>query len=130
VRGQADWCTLCYADLRPAPPEPLVLAPADAETAAAVGAGKHARREATYAPAAAVAVDGDGAATGDETAARLNADAMLALLAAESGSPLGSLGGLGGRLDNKGTQLALMAGGLLVVALLFLALMALAGLLV
>lgn len=123
VRGHADWCTLCYTDLRPAPepepqPEPAV-GEAGLPAVAADPKGKHARRaplEDEPAPSPA-GISKDG----------LNVDAMFALLAAESTAPLGRLSG---RLDTKGAQLTLMVGGLVAVVAVMLVLMFIGGLFV
>jgi hypothetical protein len=118
VRVGADWCTLCYTDLRPAPPAPeavvpeaVAVPPSVAQGPAAVDPaspvrGRHARR----APASsAPALDADAR----------TADAMLAqLAAAESANPLGRAAG---SLDSPAKKVALMIGGAVsVTALLFL----------
>jgi hypothetical protein len=119
ARG-ADWCTLCYADLRPPPPPPPVADEAGSPVAPASPRGKHARRAATDEEAVAPSLTGvnkDG----------LSVDAMFAILKSESTAPLGALAG---RFDNKGAQLTLMVGGLVAIAAVLLVLMFLAGLLV
>jgi hypothetical protein len=115
----ADWCTLCYTDLRAAPPAPeSVVAPeavavpppvaqgAEAVDAASPVRGRHARRASA---ASAPALDADAR----------TADAMLAqLAAAESANPLGRAAG---SLDSPAKKVALMIGGAVsVTALLFL----------
>jgi hypothetical protein len=128
VRTGSDWCTLCYADLRPAPPvrepvaalepEPLTapVEPVDlsvAETveavdvvpAAPVGRGKHAKRTST-------------AAVGVPAEVETLANQMLAQLAvSESKNPLGPLAS---HLDTPGKRVGAMIGGAVVgICLLF-----------
>jgi hypothetical protein len=134
VRAGSDWCTLCYADLRPAPapespaalepvtaaaPEPEleaepvpVAADAPAEEDAAPVAprrGKHAKHAARPSTA--------------ETEA-LAAQLLAQLAVEESGSPLGRYSSL---MDTTGKKVALMVGGAVVVTLLVFAFMALVG---
>jgi hypothetical protein len=102
VFAGSDWCTLCYADLRPAPPAPpepaappVDRAPAPAPVGAAVNGetpdqpgrrGKHAR------PAPAGAVGGAGSTSGASAEAAALADRLLAELAASGAdNPLGVL---------------------------------------
>lgn len=128
VRAGSQWCTLCYADLRPAAPEPQPEpvptsepavapvqrpvvddeAPAKPEQAP-VRRGKHAR------PAAEPkALDIEGTAA-----------AMLAELAAsESGNPVGQWSAL---LDSPGKKVALMVGGAVAAMVLMFLLMSAAG---
>ena len=128
----AEWCTLCFADLRPPPPvveapstpaaptAPAVVAgepvndPAPGPETTPAGGGKHARRETTYddaaTPTALPPVDPAAAA---EIEAR--ADEMLAMLAAESRSGLHPLSG---RLATKQARVvASLAGGIGLVVL-------------
>ena len=116
VRTGSDWCTLCYADLRPAPPvvaaaeapepaavparvEPVelpVAEPLDVAPVAPVGRGKHAKRAST-------------AAVGAPPDVEALADQMLAELAvSESKNPLGPLAP---HLDTPAKRVGLMAGG-------------------
>ena len=137
----AQWCSLCYADLRPAAPEqradgqqtgdpagaPSALPPelpAEQKDAAGPGQppaepaarprGKHARR----------------AAPGDQPSAlptdlEQTAAAMLAQLAAsESGSPLGRYSGL---VDTSAKKVGLMVGGAVVAMIALFLLMVVAG---
>jgi hypothetical protein len=121
VRTGSDWCTLCYADLRPAPPvaepvtapepEPLStqVEPVDlpvAETveavdlapAAPVGRGKHAKRAST-------------AALGAPPEVEALADQMLAELAAtRSGDRLSSMVSA---LDEPGKKIGFIIGGVI-----------------
>ena len=135
VRASSGWCTLCYADLRPAPPEPVAPEPATVQPDPADAAveqsapaeqptarrGKHARKVSPQ----------DG---GDVTAAAIPspqvsalADQLLAELAAsEARNPLGSLAGA---LDSTGKRVALMLGGTVAAICLLLLLMAVIGLL-
>jgi hypothetical protein len=137
----ADWCTLCYADLRvpevPEAPEPAVPAVATegsdgsealdisamgetdeaTEQSAARAGGKHARRATTYANPGPLS---DTVPVDEATLAELEAraDAMLAQLAAESDAGLHPLVG---RLKTKQARLlASLGGGLALVALIVL----------
>jgi hypothetical protein len=125
--ADADWCTLCYADLRPpAEPEPA----GDAEVAAgsvpaapvaAVAApprGKHARRTPT---AGSVTSAGGHEA---EPAAGVDVDVMLAQLAAETTPPLGDFMG---RFDTKASRALVIAGGVAAVGLVLLLAMTILG---
>jgi hypothetical protein len=134
VRAGSDWCTLCYADLRPAPaPEPPAAlepvtaaapepeleaepvpvatdAPAEEDAApVAPRRGKHAKHAARPSTA--------------ETEA-LAAQLLAQLAVEESGSPLGRYSSL---MDTTGKKVALMVGGAVVVTLLVFAFMALVG---
>jgi len=117
VRPDADWCTLCYTDLRvppEAPEAPEAPVAAEAETAPGVEApdgespvdpatvpeqaggqatgrhGKHARAATSYVNAML-----DGKATphdqAEEAAIEARADEMLAMLAADNANALGPL---------------------------------------
>jgi hypothetical protein len=133
VRAGSDWCTLCYADLRPAAAEPVApvptpVPPDPAEAAPEqggpteqppAGRGKHARKGPAY-------DDGDVTAA---AVARANAlaDQLLAELAATEGkNPLGPLAGF---LDSTGKRVALILGATATVICLILLLMAGIGLL-
>ncbi len=135
VRAGSDWCTLCYADLRPAPPEPVAPEPAPvqpdpAQAAVEQGApaeqpparrGKHARKN----PAS----DGGGATAVATPTAQVGAlaEQMLAELAAsEAKNPLGALAGA---VDSSGKRVAIMLGGTAAAIGLILLLMAGIGLL-
>ena len=142
-RLNAQWCTLCYADLRPAParsrraaPVAVTVPPTPTETltetptetqtptqvsVTAAGRGKHARQGTTVEVSA--PERGLPTRTPDEEVLR-RADAMLAQLAAEERKPLP---GLMGRLDSKGARVAVTAGGMALVALLLFLVMALLG---
>jgi hypothetical protein len=127
VRPDAAWCTLCYADLRAAPeppPEPStpdaapggetgpVLA-ADTQPAAErdeLGRGKHARSATSYADARKAGTRDDEAAAADLEA---RAEQMLAMLAAENGSPLGPWAD---RLDSTTSRVVAGLVGLVVLA--------------
>ena len=130
-RPGAQWCTLCYADLRPAParsrradPALVTVPPTPAPTptaVAAAGRGKHARQDPTVEEGG--SESGLPARTSDEEALR-SADAMLAMLAAEQTKPLP---GLSGRLDSTGARVGLMAGGMALIALVLFLVMAVIG---
>jgi hypothetical protein len=109
VSPGADWCTLCYTDLREPPEPPVVEATPEAELTVepalvqerageqvgeqageqageqpAVVQGKHTRSAKAYGDAAPI----DAA---ELTALEARADEMLAMLAAESNHPMGPL---------------------------------------
>ena len=130
MRAGAQWCTLCYTDLRPAPvqPEPVEREPVEREPVErelvtvpeSAGTGKHARRSSAY-------DEVGGTTTVTETSGpdpALGADAMLALLAAETSHPLA---GLTGRFESTGSRIGLMAGGVVVVSAVLFVLMVLIG---
>ena len=143
TRLGAQWCTLCYADLRPAPvrsrqQDPaLVAVPAtpDSESvsepvgaaASAATRGKHARHDATVEDSGSESEPAEPAeplARGAQANDVLSTDAMLALLAAESKKPLP---GLAGRLESTGSRIALMAGGMVLFATFLFVVMAVIG---
>ena len=135
VRTGSDWCTLCYADLRPVPPvvEPVVarepeplaapvgpvdlpVAPAadavDVAPATPVGRGKHAKK----APAKGV---------GSPSEVEALANQMLAQLAmSESKNPLGPLAP---HVDTPGKRVGVMVGGVVAVICLLVIIMAILG---
>jgi hypothetical protein len=138
LRAGTEWCSLCYADLRPreetvAPPvthdapsrqpldharqpQPALVAPASAAVAPPSSGGKHAKH---------AKKPEFGAVTAPTAEVERLADQLLAELAAtESGSPLGAVSGL---VDSTGKRVALMVGGGLGVLLLLFVLMAVAG---
>jgi hypothetical protein len=143
VRAGSEWCTLCYADLRPKPdPAPAVsdepAADVVADAPAQVGnveapvadvpdpvpprpRGKHAKhaKQAAEDP-----VFGQPAQMVADAEIDAIADQMLAQLAGERANPIGSLSGY---VDTKGKQVALMVGGAVVAMCLLFLLMALAG---
>ena len=138
VRAGSDWCTLCYADLRPVP-EPAVptpVSPAEGTAPVARGAlpqssaaGHYAADEA-HRPAP-VPPRGKHARHASAEPAfdpELSPDALLARLAAEEAkNPFGAYAGL---LDTPGKKIGLMAGGaLLATGLLFLVMAVLGSLL-
>lgn len=130
VRQDADWCTLCYADLRPAPPEPepeptAAVPPHDPLTdplPAPRPGGRHARLAEDAADADAGPVDGTPA--GEDALAGVDVDAMLASLKAQSASGLSPIVG---RLDSKGSKALVIGGGIAVVAVVLFVVMAVAG---
>lgn len=126
VRPGAPWCTLCYADLRPAPEperEPASELPVDesglasttlAEPEPALAASGRSGRHSnvTLGGAHPLAETATTPAEVDALAAQ-----MLALLAAESKPALGRFSG---QLDSTGVKIGVMIGGLLLVtAILF-----------
>jgi hypothetical protein len=150
VRQDAEWCTLCYADLRPAPepvPEPEPVVPA-AEQPDADLDGPPARATALLVPAGADPMLGwlSRAAAGTAPASAssrpagrhsrrrateppasldgVDVDAMLAVLAAESDSGLGPLAS---RLESKGSKAIVIAGGIGAVCLVLFVVMAVLG---
>jgi hypothetical protein len=141
VRAGSQWCTLCYADLRPkpdqAPGSPTGPTPAETPPAAALVAGQDGEPLAPVPPAAPAPKRGkhakqvaDSPVFGQPTQVVAEAeieaiaDQMLAQLAVERENPLGSLSGI---VDSKGKQVALMVGGAVVAMCLLFLLMALAG---
>ena len=117
VRAGSGWCTLCYTDLRPAPPEPATVA-------AAVSPLPATPDPVVAAPPAAPSSGGRGthARRAPDAHVDVIADQMLAQLAvAERRNPLGPVSGV---VDTTGKKVLLMVGGTLVAILLLLALMA------
>ncbi len=125
VTAEAQWCTLCYADLRPRV-EPV----AEPATAPAASAGLAGQLDHPF------TIDDNPltfgtpsrAADGDLEAAQLDAaaqaDLMLAQLAATSDEPLK---GLGRNFESNAAKVALIAGGSIVVLIVLFALMFLVG---
>jgi hypothetical protein len=137
IRPDADWCTLCYADLRPAPPEPdpapepdpvpeldpvvdavpELMVDAEPLDESALGddvpvrVGKHARRLPS--------VEEEPVSLDD-----VDVDAMLAQLAIESDSGLGPLAG---RLQSKGSKALAVTAGVTIVGVLLFVVMAILG---
>ena len=136
MRPAAQWCTLCYVDLRPTAqarvvaetPDPeLVSVPeaprddvATAEQVAAIGRGKHAKG------ASSEEQPGAGPAPAPDEK-DLGVEAMLALLAAETRRPIPGLGGVARKLDSGGGRTALMAGGIVAFSAVLFVLMAIVG---
>lgn len=127
VPPTAEWCSLCYADLRPpAPDEPAVdeqgaaSEPVDEQDAASEPVDD------VPAPGRPVeaAVPGPGTPDSGEAAVLARADAMLAELAAQTPP---TLSGLPSRLRTKEARLVVMIGGVVVCAVLLFAVMWLAG---
>jgi hypothetical protein len=128
VGQDAEWCTLCYTDLRPAPepapePEPQP-APEPAAAAALPEAdvqrprGRHARRSPEPAqPSAEPGVQAD-------LLAAVDVDAMFARLAAQSSSGLEPLAG---RLDSPRSKVAAIVAGVAAVGVLLFVLMTVLG---
>ena len=121
VRTGSDWCTLCYADLRPAPPvaepgaalepEPLTapvepvdlpvtetVEAVDLAAVAPVGRGKHAKRAST-------------AALGAPPEVEALADQMLAELAATRSND--RLSAMVSALDEPGKKIGFIIGGVI-----------------
>lgn len=138
----ADWCSLCYAALRPAPAPAEVEADVEAESTSTVtepaavvpGAvaasprGKHARRDPESEPresAPAGSTGSTGSTVSDDEKSRL-ADALLAELAAQSDNSLSQYSSL---IDTPAKKAAFIVGGAVSAMAVLLALMALAGVL-
>lgn len=136
----ADWCSLCYADLRPTPAPPEVEAVDEVEVgappevtesevapspSAAAPRGKHARREAASEPKPGAADGGDGIAVDDDEKSRV-ADALLAELAAQSDKSLSRYSSF---IDTPGKKAAFIIGGAVSAMAVLLALMGVAGIL-
>lgn len=117
VRAGADWCTLCYHDLRPAPEVP---APADADAPAASVIAAEPGRHARPAPdAAEPAADGTPALPDAEIAL------MLEQLAAdESQLPLRRLSG---QVASPGVKAGFIIGGSILATVLVFVVMTLVG---
>jgi hypothetical protein len=98
-----------------AEPDPAATAVAPASR------GKHSKQDRVDEPPPPAPGRGRRAAPADDA---LGADAMLALLAAESSKPLT---GLSGRLDSTGARIALMAGGMALFATFLFLVMAVIG---
>jgi hypothetical protein len=127
VRAGSDWCTLCYADLRPAP-APVASAPAPEPGPVVTGVevvdpaepaipatrrGKHAKQSQTV-------------SSPTETE-QLAAQLVAQLAAHESGSPLGRFSHL---TDTPAKKVGMMIGGCVAVLLVLTSLMFLLGMLV
>ena len=136
VRTGSDWCTLCYADLRPAPEPAAVAEPAAPEvpTADVLPAVDLPSGAAADLPAADPAPEAAPASRGkhakhssrpsvEETEA-LAAQLLAQLAVTESGSPLGRVSAL---TDSTGKKVGLMIGGAAALMLLIFALMAILG---
>jgi hypothetical protein len=122
--ARAQWCTLCYTDLRP-PPEPVAQpAPRLAERASAPYVDQVA--SAGRSPAASVGALPAELADEDrrETEAAAAAQVMLAQLAADSRVPLG---GIAGNLHSNAAKAVLIAAGSILVVAVLMGLMMLIG---
>ena len=140
-RAGSDWCTLCYADLRPQPepvpePEPALVGLGQVEgyvppvAAAPSPRGKHARRaESPGSETAAAEAGEDGASAAGPALDPAETELMLAQLAAESG-PSNPFGGLANQLDSVGAKALVMVGGVVIVSGLLFLVMTLLGSLV
>jgi hypothetical protein len=133
ISSKVDWCTLCYADLRPAPeppPAPVVETAALADPVVELastggsdaadsdeGRGKHARSTPSYTDA--VARAGVPLNEAEQAEFEARADEMLAMLKAESRHPLGPWAS---RLDS--TQARVLAGAAVLIGLLTFSLLA------
>jgi hypothetical protein len=124
VTAGSDWCSLCYADLRPAPePEPEPEQEQEQEPVAAAEPAAEARvADGADAPAVAAPKPGRGkhsrvapspepeaAAPLDRTEAEILADQLIAELAITEGG--NRLGTLANSLDSTGKRLAVILGG-------------------
>jgi hypothetical protein len=153
VRAGSEWCTLCYADLRPPPdpaPESPIEPPPDAAPIAAAdvpadagsvedveeveppvaglaapAAPEPRGKHAKHAkPAAEAPAFGEPTQVVDGTQIEAIAEQMLAQLAGQRDNPLGKLSGI---VDTKAKQVALMVGGGIAAGCLLFLLMALLG---
>jgi hypothetical protein len=140
VRAGSEWCTLCYADLRPAPQDPQVPdEPAEdvpagtsaierVETLPAVLPTSATGGEADAAPAPRRGKHAKHAATASTSETEAIAAQLLAQLAAEeSSAPLGRLTGL---TDSPGKKVGLIIGGSVTLILVFFTLMTIIGLVI
>lgn len=121
VKAGADWCTLCYADLRPAP------APESEPALASGGSAPALHADQPGSPLAAGPAGGPGGAEPTEEQRREIEDVanrMLAQLAAESSVPLASVSG---HFQSNGAKVALIFGGTIVLVGVILGLMTLIG---
>jgi hypothetical protein len=138
----ADWCTLCFADLRPPPPAEPVPVPRPPVALPAVeadrdpdettdqsdepggrGNGKHARAARTYSESLSLADDRPrDAASLAELDAR--ASEMLAQLAADTQRPLGPIAA---RLDSTSAQAIAAGFGFLLLVVIALLVMTVLG---
>jgi cobalamin biosynthesis Mg chelatase CobN len=113
----AAWCSLCFADLRPAPEPPAAPDPTpevSAPDSAAEGSPPVDRSTRADADADADAAPGAGTATGTSGEPGPSLDAMLAeLAAAETARTPAVLG----RFSSRGTRVAVMIVGVLVLSL-------------
>jgi len=122
VRAGSDWCTLCYADLRPVPPEPpAAVEPSKANEDVnpseqpALRRGKHAKSTSEFGASAVEPV----------ATVEALADQMLAELAAsQSTNPLGPLAGV---VDSTGKRIGLMIGGTVAAIFVLIVVMAAIG---
>jgi hypothetical protein len=140
VSPDAHWCTLCFADLRPAPvveevpdqpaAEPEQSAPQRVDQVGdqvleqgEPGRGKHARSKPTYDDAVprSESVPRDAAATAEFEA---RAEEMLALLAADTSHPLGPVAD---RLKTNSARAVAAGFGFVLLLLAVLLVMALLG---
>jgi hypothetical protein len=137
LRAGSEWCSLCFADLRPREPEPVLAGPpasivavdADAVpglsepegplttvTAPRAG-GKHAKR-------AEPAVFGAAAPTDQAEVERLADWMLVELAAAEGGNPIGAASAL---VDSTPKRALVMVGGSIAAMALLFIVMAVAG---
>jgi hypothetical protein len=145
LRAGTEWCSLCYADLRPREEAPV--RPATRPDLLGTRPGAHAGPAlpaisttgaiAPSAPAAAVTPGlrpggkhakqpefGAATAPDPDEVERLAAQLVAELAATEGGLPLGAVSGL---VDTTGKRVTLMIGGGLGILLLIVVLMAVAG---
>lgn len=150
VAPGAAWCSLCYLDLRPPAPEPKPVAVepepvpvrvpdlgpdgTDATSALLVAngprRGKHARRAPEPTPDAGPDTSADAAQNGGLTALDESAESaareLLAALEQENRLPT-QVSSAVAQLDSTGAKVVVMVGGLVLVSLLMVGLMALVG---
>jgi hypothetical protein len=119
IRPDADWCTLCYADLRAVPPEPVpVSVPVPVQVLVS----------AEPVPVSAEPVSPEPVSVSPLSPGLVGVDveAMFAQLAIESASGLGPLTG---RLQSKGSKVVLITAGVSLVCAVLVVVMAVLGVL-
>jgi hypothetical protein len=137
LRAGSEWCSLCFADLRPREPEPVLVGPPPASVDAADAEAVPVLDE-PEAPRAPVVARAGGkhakhakqpvfgaASTTDQAEVERLADRMLVeLAAAESGNPIGAASTL---VDSTPKRALLMVGGSIAAMALLFIVMAVAG---
>lgn len=106
----ARWCSLCFADLRPADerPGPAPTAPEAAAVETPLDPSVPARATGRHARPGGPTSGGAKASSADHLAEQLAEQLLAELAASESGAPLGRLSGL---VDTTGKKVTVMVGG-------------------